>query len=105
MRVAEVHLDAGVDGELHMGGHFRPLVPGQGPEQLAGQLADRLSQGGGDLVGRMPVGQVEQDHEPLRPLDQGAHDRAGVGAQDEVSESKEPAGPISACQGPEIGRQ
>jgi hypothetical protein len=42
LRVAEVHLDVGRDGEAGVFGHLHPAVPGERGAQLLGQPADVL---------------------------------------------------------------
>ena len=73
VRVAEVDLYAGGDGELGVESHLDALVPGDGPGQFAGQGGDRLAHGLLNQVGVTAFGQVQQQEVAGGPLDQGAH--------------------------------
>src|SRR5215212_7534152 len=98
--VAEVDLNAGLDPQLCVLAHLRPLIPGQRPPQPLGQGGDRAGDGVADRLGAVPgergpvphagaeivarhARQVEQDREPRRAFHQGADGRAAQ-PQDEV---------------------
>jgi len=87
VRVAEVHLDVGVDAELSVLGHLGALIPRQRPAQLFGQRRDRSRDCVTDSLGAVPgqrrpvlgprlcavafhARQMEQHRESGRPLDE-----------------------------------
>jgi hypothetical protein len=84
VRVAEVHVDAGLHGERLVGGHLVALIPGQRASEVCGQPRERDR----DLVGDMRGGVVVEFDEHAHP---GAafHDRRDrarvVLAEDEVA--------------------
>jgi hypothetical protein len=101
VRIAEEHLQAGVDAQLGVLGHLRALVPGQRPAQLLGQRHDRGGDGGPDGLGAVSgqrgavvdpglvamavhAGQVQQHREPRAAFDQ-RPDRRAAQPQDEVT--------------------
>jgi hypothetical protein len=59
-RITEVHLDAGVDRELGVLGHFLALIPGQRPAELLGQPGNGSGEGGADLLSFVPIRQRDQ---------------------------------------------
>jgi len=65
--------------------HLLALVPGDGAEQLAGQLGDGPAHRGVDLVGLPALGQVEQQDIAGGPLHEGAHCRPPTLADDQVA--------------------
>jgi hypothetical protein len=114
VRVAEIHLEAGVDAELGVLRQLGALVPGQGYPQLFGQGGD----GGGDRVsdrlGAVPgerrtvVGpgaavvwharQVQQHGEAGGPFDQSAVGGA-LKANNEVALPVPRDGPVGTVAG------
>ena len=60
--VAEIDLDAGVDGELEVFGHLPAVVPGQRATQLLGQAQDGGGQRRPHPFGGEPVGQWKQQY-------------------------------------------
>ena len=69
LRVAEVDLDIGGDGELLVIGHLRSPVLGQGIHHGPGQLLDLIAQGLHDAFGVF-ASHSHQHHEPRAAFDQ-----------------------------------
>jgi hypothetical protein len=61
--VAEVHLNAGVDGEVEVAGHLSALIPGDRAHELGGKVGDGRLHRLVDLDGFSAVGQMQQQHE------------------------------------------
>jgi len=61
---------------------------------------DRLGHGGFDVHRGAAVGEVQQQHKPSGPLDDGAHGAAAALAQDEVAFPVAGHGAISDLGGP-----
>ena len=78
-----------------MAGHLRSLIPGDGPEQLAGQRGDGHLHGRVHLLRRSAVGKVEQQHVAGAALDQRADRRSSGLPDDQVALPVARNGPIS----------
>ena len=74
--------------------HLPALVPGDGPEQLVGQLGDAFFMAALTSSASSTVGQVEQQHVAGGPLHQGADRRAVSLADDEVAFPVPGHGPV-----------
>src|SRR4051812_39030223 len=59
VRVGEVDLDAGLDGERGVLGHLGALIPGDGSPEMFGKLPDLGGHRVADLGGGMSVGEME----------------------------------------------
>ncbi len=64
VRVTEVDLDPGVDGELGVLGHLFALIPGQRLPQVFGETLYGRCQGDPDSFGGVAIGEGEQHHVP-----------------------------------------
>ena len=60
--VTEIDLDAGVDAELDVLGHFSALIPCQRLPQVLGEPLNRFGQGDPDGLGGVAVREREQHH-------------------------------------------
>ena len=72
LRVAEVDLHAGVDGELDVFGHLFALVPGDRTAQLDRKLEDLFGQGFAHRFAAVTVGEPHQHDVTAGALHQGA---------------------------------
>src|SRR5690606_32036037 len=82
--VAEVDVGAGGDTELEVLGEFGSLVPGEGPQQVLGELAHGGCEAFGDVGGGLVLDSDQQ------PVSAGAfhhrrHRRLAAGTQDQVA--------------------
>jgi len=72
VRVAEVDVDTGGDGDVFPVAHLRALVPGQRQAQRLRQRLDLRGQSVADLFGLVTLGQVQQHRVTGLAFDQGA---------------------------------
>ena len=85
VRVAEVDLHAGVDGEPDVLSHLLATVPGERPAELLGERETRSASASRTCSGVRPRGQGDEQDVAGLTLDEGA-DRRAVGlADDEVA--------------------
>jgi hypothetical protein len=85
VRVAKIDRDACLDRELKVPAHLDALVPGDRASELSRQALDGLAHGLFDVHARFPIGQVQEQRQARRPLDQRADSAATTGSEDEIS--------------------
>lgn len=66
-------------------GHLGSAVPGQRPAHLTGDTAKRLDDAGGDGLGGLVIGYVDQKRGAAGALDQCCDSGGARGADDEVA--------------------
>src|SRR3982075_3288482 len=85
MGVAEVDVNARIDGERAVLSHFGALVPGDGSDQVGGQRLDLDGHRGADRLGAVVDGEVQQHDIAGGPLHQGADGGVVVLGDDQVA--------------------
>jgi len=78
-------LHAGVKREADVLGHLLALIPGQRAAEMVSEGTDRDRQRVLHVFGEPPRAQVDEQHEPGLPFDQGANRRLGPLAEDQVA--------------------
>ena len=85
VRIAEVHLNAGLPREALVRGQLSPLVPSQRLRQMRGERPDPLDDRVDHPLGAMPVLQAGQQHIAGVPLDQRRDRRLVIRAHQQIA--------------------
>jgi hypothetical protein len=85
VRITEIDVDSGLDGEVRVVGHLFSLVPGNAFAEELGKVLHLLGQEGRDALGGPVVRDSHEHGESAGTLDQGRDLRLAAFADDQIS--------------------